>query len=118
MLKRLAMVAFALLFAVGVTAQMMPHAASAMTMKGDGGAPCDMARGDGAQSRGMPAAQPCKGMIPVCVDSLGCVVFVDLPSPLATAWPVDWIAIDWSAGGSWLTGLTVEPELSPPIRKT
>lgn len=124
MLKRLSILALAILLAAGLTVQLVPHAASAMAMKAspsvpcemgsEASPPCQMAEDGGAID---PAPEvPCKGMMPDCVVSLGCVAIVDLPAPAATASPVDWITVAWTVGNSYLAGLEVEPELFPPIR--
>ena len=123
MLKRLSIVALAVLFAIGLTAQLVPHAAAAMAMKGSPSVPCKMGEqmsppGETADDGGAIDAapeMPCKGAMPDCIVSLGCVV-VDLPAPATSASPVDWITVAWTVGDSYLTGLEVEPELFPPIR--
>jgi hypothetical protein len=59
---------------------------------------------------------PCKGMIPVCADSLGCAVVVDLPAPPSAEFvAVNWVQVVWAAAGTTLAGRTVPPELFPPI---
>jgi hypothetical protein len=114
MLKRLAIVALAFLLGIGATAQ-VGLLASTMPMDSGSGAPCEMATDAGAPDQGLPK-MPCNGKIPGCIGSIGCVAFGDFPGPIAATSPVDWIVIAWSAGGPDLTGLSVEPELSPPIR--
>jgi hypothetical protein len=115
MLRRLFILFLALGLVASVTMQLMPHAFAAPAAAGSP-APCEM------MDMATPAAptgssdMPCKGMIPVCRDSLGCAVVVDLPTPpRAAPVAVDWTQVVWSAVQSTLAGLTVEPELSPPI---
>jgi hypothetical protein len=56
-------------------------------------------------------------MMPGCIGSVGCIVVIDLPSPIVPAAPVNRVFAVWSGNGSDLAGRSVEPELSPPIRK-
>jgi hypothetical protein len=67
----------------------------------------------------MPAGapdMPCKGKIPDCTGSLGCAAFVDLAAgPQAAPAAVQWTEVAWSAAQPSLAGLTLEPELTPPI---
>jgi hypothetical protein len=126
MLKRLPILVLATLFAVGVTAQLVPHAATAMAMAavspsvpcttGDDASPCPMAAADDGSPSGAMPDMPCKGMMPGCIGSLGCFVGVDRPPRMTTASPVEWATVTWSFGDSYLAGLEVEPELFPPIR--
>jgi hypothetical protein len=126
MLKRLPILVLAILFAVGVTAQLVPHAASAMAMEAaapsvpcpmdDDAPPCPMTAADDGSPNGATPDMPCRGMMPGCLGNLGCFVGIDLPPRMTTASPVEWATVTWSVGDSYLAGLEVEPELFPPIR--
>jgi hypothetical protein len=115
MLKRLSIVFLAVAFVASATMQLMPHVLAAAA-DADAAVPCDMIdmRADAAPA-GVPE-MPCKGMIPVCSDSIGCAVVVDLPrGPQASPVAVRWTPVAWSAAERSLAGLTIEPELTPPI---
>jgi hypothetical protein len=105
-LKRLLTVCFALTFIVGVTAQLLP---SSMAI-GEMGARTDMAGGcDGPQP-------PCTGHMPNCVDHVGCLTVSALPaSPVSVAVAFEWASLDYDLSPESLSGISVKPELSPPI---
>jgi hypothetical protein len=113
MLKRFFIVCLAILVFAGMSAQLVAHA-TAMS-SAPPGVPCDMMDMDHASA--VPANDmPYKGMIPLCADSIGCAVVVDLPPrPQVAPVEVRWTSILWAAAGLSLTGLTVEPEVTPPI---
>ncbi len=96
----------ALALVLGVTAQLMPSAiagpqATACAGMGTG---CDGAK------------PPCTGHAPSCVDRVGCVTISALPtSPTTVAVPVEWTLLDYNLVPVSLIGISVEPELSPPI---
>jgi hypothetical protein len=115
MLKRLSIIFLAFALVASVTMQLMPHAWAAPAEAG-AAVPCEMMdMAADATPAGVPE-MPCKGKIPACDDSIGCAVFVDLPAPpRAAPVAVDWTQVVWSAIQPTLAGLTVEPELSPPI---
>ncbi len=105
-LKRLLTVCLALAFVVGVTAQLMPSSMAqgpiAVSAKMAGGC-------DGPQP-------PCTGHTPSCVDRIGCITVSALPtSPAAIAVPVEWTSLDFHLALESLAGLSVKPDLSPPI---
>ena len=115
MLNRLCIVLLAVAFVASATMQLMPHAIAA-SAGADAAVPCDMMdmKTDTAPA-GAPD-MPCKGKIPDCADSLGCAVFVDLPArPHGAPVAVHWTKVAWSAAQPSLAGLTLEPELTPPI---
>ncbi len=96
----------ALAFLVGVTAQLMPSsmAETQLTLS------ADMAGGCAA-----PQA-PCTGHMPNCVDHVGCVTVSALPtSPTSIAAPVEWTLLDYDLAPESPAGISVKPELSPPI---
>jgi hypothetical protein len=105
-LKRLLTVCLALAFLAGVTMQLMPSslAAAPITISADMAGGCD-----GPQA-------PCTGHLPNCVDHLGCVTVAALPIlPASIAVPVEWTSLDYDFAPESLAGISVEPELSPPI---
>ena len=107
-LKLLLTVCLALAFLVGVTAQLMPSSmaepqATASAQMGGGG--CDGPK------------PPCTG--PNCLDHGGCIGVSVLPTSLATiAVPVEWTSLDYDLPPQPLAGISVKPELSPPILAT
>lgn len=116
MLKRLLIAVLAFALVAGITAQLMPH--DAMIAEAKAAMPCEAMDMSAASvnSSTMPDDMPCKGMIPVCNDSIGCAVVVDLPAPVRAApVAVHWTVVVWSAAPSTLAGRTLEPELTPPI---
>jgi hypothetical protein len=104
--KRLLTLCLALAFVVGVTAQLMPSgmAAAQVTVAADMGGGC-------AGSKA-----PCTGHMPNCVEHVGCVTVSALPtSPASIAVPVEWTSLDYNFEPESLAGISVRPELSPPI---
>jgi hypothetical protein len=107
--KRLSTAILAFAFLVGLTMQaVLPARAAAM--------PKPMsAAGMPGHSDERPLA-PCKPATPLCVDHVGCVTVIAVPSsPAAMGVPIRWRAIRYELAASSLTGRSVEPELSPPI---
>ena len=105
-LKRLMTLCLALAFLVGVTGQLMPFslAASQMTVSAEMTGGCA-----GPQA-------PCTGHMPNCIDHVGCVTISALPaSPTSITVPVEWASLDYDLVPESLAGISVEPELSPPI---
>ena len=109
-LKRLLTGCLALAFLVGVTAQLMPSSmaepqTTATPQMGGGG--CDGPK------------PPCTGHMPNCLDHGGCISVSVLPTPQATiAVPVEWTSLDYDLPPQPLAGISVKPELSPPILAT
>ena len=106
MLRRLLTVCLAAAFLVGATVQLLPPstalAATGMHNNKMGGC-------------AGPEVPPAKHM-PNCIDNLGCLVVQAVPaSPTTVAVPFRWTAVAYSLGTASLLGLSVEPELSPPI---
>jgi hypothetical protein len=105
-LKRVLTLCLALAFLAGVTGQLMPFsmAAPQMAMSDDAAGGCD-----GPQP-------PCTGHLPNCIDHAGCIAVPAVPaSPALIAVPVEWTSLDYDLLPGSLTGISVEPELSPPI---
>jgi hypothetical protein len=109
MLKRIASYLLSLAVIVTMTLQMVPHAFampsdSEMSMAGMDMSDCDH------------PATPCKGLTPTCIDSMGCVTIIFLPTiPLAAATPFEWGILSYTAFDVALAGRTIRPELFPPI---
>ncbi len=109
MWKRIATHLLSLAVILTMTLQAVPHASgmpseSTMSMAGMDMTNCDH-----------PAA-PRKGMSPACIDSIGCVTIIGLPTiPLAAATPFEWGVLSYTAFDVALAGRTIRPELFPPI---
>jgi hypothetical protein len=59
---------------------------------------------------------PCAGRMPNCLDHGCCITVSALPaSPTSIAVPVEWISLDYDFAPQALAGISVKPELSPPI---
>ena len=105
-LKRLLTLCLALAFLVGVMVQLMPSsmAVAPITVSADMAGGCA-----GPQP-------PCTGHLPNCVDHLGCVAVSALPtSPTAIAAAFEWTSLGYVLMPESLAGISVKPELSPPI---
>ena len=105
-LNRLLTVFLALTFFVGVTVQLMPadSAQSEASIHVDMGGGCA-----GPQP-------PCTGHLPNCVDHVGCVtVSAHQAYPASILVPAAWSSFEYNLAPDWLAGISVEPELSPPI---
>jgi hypothetical protein len=104
--KRLLVVFLALGFLLGVTGQLMPisMAAPQMTMSADIAGGCA-----GPQP-------PCTGHMPNCLDHGGCITVSAVPtSPTSLIVSVEWTALDYDLAPQALSGISVKPELAPPI---
>jgi hypothetical protein len=104
--KRLLTLCLALALVIGVTAQLMASGIAAPQINVSAG----MAGGcDGPQP-------PCTGHTPSCVDHIGCLTISALPTSLALiAVPVEWTSFHFDVAPGSLAGISVKPELSPPI---
>jgi hypothetical protein len=104
-LKRLLTLGSMLALVIGTTAQLMPSSAHP-----DMGLRADMA---GGCDRPQP---PCTGHMPNCIDYLGCGTVSTLPaSPVAIAVVFEWTSLNYDFAPTPLFGISVKPELSPPI---
>ena len=104
--KRLLTLCLASALVIGVTAQLMPSsiAQAQMTVS------AEMAGGCAG-----PKA-PCTSHSPNCIDHVGCVTVSALPiAPASIAAPVEWISLAYDLAAESLAGISVKPELSPPI---
>ena len=89
--------------------QPMPSADAATT--GDGMSMM-MDMGDGST---MP--MPCKGKIPDCFSSVGCIFMVALPpAHTSTATLLVWSRVVYPSATSSHAGTLLEPDLGPPIQ--
>jgi hypothetical protein len=105
-LHRFLRLCLALALMVGVTGQLMPHgmAAPQVIMSADTAGGCA-----GPQP-------PCTGHMPNCLDHGGCITVSALPAlPTSIAVPVEWASLDYDLAPESLAGISVKPELSPPI---
>jgi len=102
-LKRLLTSCLALAFLVSATVQVLPLSMA----NGEMGIRADMAGGP------QPA---CTGHMPNCVDHVGCITLSALPAPPASiAVAFEWTSLDYDLAPESLAGISVKPELSPPI---
>ena len=105
-LKRLLTLGAALAFLVGVTAQLLPPGMAETQMA---------ARADIAGGCAGPHP-PCTGHMPHCVDHIGCITVSALPTaPVSIAVAFEWTSLDYAFLPESLSGISVKPELSPPI---
>ena len=105
-LKRLRAVCLALAFLVGLTAQLLPPSMpeAQMTVRADMAGGCS-----GPQP-------PCTGHRPNCLDHICCVTVSALPASLASVgMPFEWTPLYYPLAPESLSGISVKPELSPPI---
>ena len=109
MLKRIATCLLSLAVIVTMTLQVIPHA-PAMPLD----SPTSMAGMD--MSNCEHRAAPCKGITPACIDSMGCVTIIGLPTtPLSASVPFKWGVLSYTVFDVALAGRTIRPELFPPI---
>jgi len=96
----------ALAFLVGLTAQLLPPsmADTQVTVRAD-------------MAGGCPWHQPpCTGHMPNCMDHICCVTLSALPASLAwVGMPFEWTSLYYALAPESLAGISVTPELSPPI---
>ena len=105
-LHRLLTVCLAVALLVGVTIQLVPCGTAHAEM----GIRADMA--DGCAG----AKFPCADHKPACIVHLGCVAVPALPaSPASIAVAFEWALPDYDFAATSLSGISVKPELSPPI---
>jgi len=104
--KRLLTLGLALAFLVGVTGQPMPSSMASPQIA----VSADMAGGCAGPQ------PPCTGHMPNCIDYLGCGTVSALPaSPVAIAVVFEWTSLNYDFAPTPLFGISVKPELSPPI---
>lgn len=104
--KRLLILCLALGLVLGVTVQLMPSAMAQAQMTASAGM-------TGGCDRPKP---PCTGHTPSCVGHIGCITVSAIPTaPDSIAVPVEWTLLDYDLGPVSLAGISVKPELSPPI---
>ena len=105
-LKCLLTFSLVLRFLAGVTAQLLPASTAGVQIT----AHADTAGGCAGHQ------PPCTGRMPNCLDHGGCITVPALPvSPTTIAVPVEWTSLDYALAPQALNGISVKPELSPPI---
>lgn len=109
MLHRVGVLLLAFAFVVGLTAQI---AAGAWTMNG-----CLMSGASmGTSSEDSQSDTPCNGMTLACIDSVGCAMPAALAVPqLLAPTAFAWIAATFTLPDNSLSGVSVQPDLTPPI---
>ena len=105
-LRRLLSFGLALAFLVGVTATLVPSsmAETSITVSAGMAGCCDSPQ------------PPCNEQLPACLDHGGCITVSALPaSPATITVPVEWTSLEYDLAAEALAGISVKPELSPPI---
>lgn len=103
--KRLLTICLALALLVGVTVQPMPSS----MVEGHATVRADMGGSAGPQP-------PCTGLMPHCVDQGCCVTGSALPSlPASVPVMLEWTSLDYDFAPKPLSGISIKPELLPPI---
>jgi|SRR5215216_3443193 hypothetical protein len=104
--NRLLTLCLALIFLISTTMQLVPCGAT----QTDIGVRADMA--DGC----FGAKAPCGDHKPTCIDHLGCISAPAMPaSPALLAVAFEWASPIYELATAALAGISVKPELSPPI---
>jgi hypothetical protein len=105
-LKRVLTLGLMLALVIGTTAQLVPVSMA----QSDMGVSTNLA--DGCAGPQLPWT----GHMPNCVDHVGCVTVSALPaSPISVAVAFEWSSLDYDLPLQSLAGISVKPELSPPI---
>ncbi len=105
-LKRLLTLGVVLAFVVSTTAPVLP---------------CGMAYAHGG-IRADNAAEPARTKLPgadhsqMCVDHVGCVVSAAVPSSTLLVVALQWVSLGYDLRPASLSGISLKPDLSPPIR--
>ena len=69
---------------------------------------------DMGDSGSMP--MPCKSNLPNCFSSIGCIFMVAIPPAYTpTATPLTWSRVVYASVSSSQVGMSLEPDLGPPI---
>jgi hypothetical protein len=105
-----------LAFLGGTTVQAMPLL-TANGMAAKAGVPCEHMAAMGQSGSAVPGHNaPCKGITPDCVKRMGCIGIPSLPvraGVLVT--PVSYVTITYWPPRETLGGLSLKPDLFPPI---
>ena len=104
--NRIVSIVVLLAFIAATLGPTIPRAAAAI--------PCAMMM----TSSSMDGDQSSKGTMPVCGSDLSCVIAVALPAPFApTVTDLVWAPVRYWAAFNALVGLSVPPDISPPISR-
>jgi hypothetical protein len=105
-LKRLLTLGLMLALVIGTTAQLVPVSMA----QSDMGVSANLADGCAGPK------PPCTGRMPNCLDHICCVTVSALPASLASVgMPFEWTSLYYPLAPESLSGISVKPELSPPI---
>ncbi len=109
MMKRIAIYVLTFAVVLATMVRAIPHA-DAMSLQPD------VAMQMAGMAGGQQPMTPCKGLTPTCIDSLDCMINLAVPvAPPPTPVSFRWAAVSYSLMVTPLTGVSTEPELSPPI---
>ena len=104
--KRLLTLGLLLALVIGMTAQLVPVGVAQPYIA----VSADLAGGCAGHH------PPCTGHMPNCVDHICCVTVSALPASLASVgMPFEWTSLYYPLVPGSLSGISVKPELSPPI---
>jgi hypothetical protein len=119
LLRRAVALLTALAFLGGATVQAMPpsHPLSAPGLDtGAALADCGHMAMPPAQPAGSTKPMPCDPVTPDCLKAMGCIGFPSLPTPAGhVPEPVEYGRVAYSSAPMLGDGLTIEPNLLPPI---
>ena len=109
-----------LAFLGGTTVQAMPLLTASGVPAGiaaKAGVPCGHMAGMGQSGSAIPGHDiPCKGITSDCVKQMGCIGVPSLPIRAdVIAMPVSYVTITYWSPQPTLGGLSLEPDLFPPI---
>jgi hypothetical protein len=83
--------------------------------------PCKIAHADmgncaNTVAGGAVSKAPCTGDTPTCIDHFGCISVSAIPiAPASPPVSVPWTSVSYDVAAEALSGMSVEPELAPPI---
>jgi len=107
-------------FLGGTTVQAMPVLTAngvPAGMAAKASVPCDHMTAMGQPGSAVPGHDsPCKGITPECVKQMGCIGVPSVPIRVdALAAPISYVMIIYWSPQPTLGGLSLEPDLFPPI---
>jgi len=117
--KRLITILTAFAFILAMSVQAVPSAEAlgltAAAKAADADEHCPRMAADHPE-RGMPRLMPCKGIMPDCVKQMGCIGSPNVPSRSAEMqMRVSYTRVIYWSLAEERTGLSIEPDLFPPI---